>query len=184
MSCYSLLGSNPLSCLPPPQSPRPPRPLQCSSSRKENAGPTSSYMNYQRRSSSSSQTTPKSGSVVAPSPNFLAGQTLSSSIVPSLTSSTVSHVPQHPPSPTFTPSRPLAEDQRAFHVVFDESLRTRTEMNSYVRLKARSPVTAQNIPQSEVLFEVKGYPHFIKNELAARCFFAVAKPYPSRNVAM
>lgn len=57
-------------------------------------------------------------------------------------------------------------------------------MNSYVRLKARSPITARNIPQSEVLFEVKGYPHFIENELVARCFFAVAKPYPSRNVAM
>lgn len=57
-------------------------------------------------------------------------------------------------------------------------------MNSYVRLKTRSPITPQNIPQSEVLFEVKGYPHFIENELAARCFFAVAKPYPSRNVAM
>ena len=80
--------------------------------------------------------------------------------------------------------RPPAEDQRAFHVAFDESLRTRTEMNSYVRLKARAPTTPQNIPQSEVLFEVKGYPHFIENELAARCFFAVAKPYPSRNVAM
>ncbi|KAI9571387.1 white collar 2 type of transcription factor [Boletus coccyginus] len=76
------------------------------------------------------------------------------------------------------------QDQRAFHVAFDESLRTRTEMNSYVRLKASSPTTPQKIPQSEVLFEVKGYPHFIENELAARCFFAVAKPYPSRNVAM
>ncbi|KAF8559728.1 hypothetical protein OG21DRAFT_1502956 [Imleria badia] len=77
-----------------------------------------------------------------------------------------------------------AEDQRAFHVAFDESLRTRTEINSYVRLKARFPITPQNIPQSEVLFEVKGYPHFIENELAPRCFFTVAKPYPSRNVAM
>ena len=57
-------------------------------------------------------------------------------------------------------------------------------MNSYVRLKARFPITPQNISQSEVLFEVKGYPHFIENELAPRCFFAVAKPYPSRNVAM
>ncbi|KAG9318635.1 white collar 2 type of transcription factor [Chiua virens] len=76
------------------------------------------------------------------------------------------------------------EDQLAFHVAFDESLRTRAEMNSYVRLKARSPITAQNIPQSEILFEVKGYPYFIENELAARCIFAVAKPYPSRNIAM
>ncbi|KAF8136525.1 white collar 2 type of transcription factor [Boletus edulis] len=77
-----------------------------------------------------------------------------------------------------------SEDQRAFHIAFDESLRTRTEMNSYVRLKARSHIIPQIIPQSEVLFEVKGYPHFIENELAPRCFFAVAKPYPSRNVAM
>lgn len=94
---------------------------------------------------------------------------------PSL-SSPLPPLPSHPP--------PAAEDQRAFHVAFDESLRTRTEMNSYVRLKARPPMTAQNIPQSEILFEVKGYPHFIETELAARCFFAVAKPYPSRNAAM
>lgn len=79
---------------------------------------------------------------------------------------------------------PLAEDHRAFRVAFDESLRTHTEMNSYVRLRARSLITPQTIPQSEVLFEVKGCPYFIQNELAPRCFFAVAKPYPSRNVAM
>ncbi|KAF9227739.1 hypothetical protein BS17DRAFT_402023 [Gyrodon lividus] len=77
-----------------------------------------------------------------------------------------------------------SEDQRAFHGAFDESLRTRTEMNAYVRLKTRSAFSGQIVPQSEVLFEIKGYPHFIENELTARCFFAVAKPYPSRNVAM
>jgi len=29
-----------------------------------------------------------------------------------------------------------------------------------------------------------GYPHFVLGENACRCFFAVAKPYPSRNTAM
>ncbi|KAF9246368.1 white collar 2 type of transcription factor [Melanogaster broomeanus] len=77
-----------------------------------------------------------------------------------------------------------SEDLPAFNVAFDESLRTRREMNSYVRLKTRSAYSAQGVPQSEVLFEMKGYPHFIENELSARCFFAVAKPYPGRNVAM
>ncbi|KAG6376296.1 hypothetical protein JVT61DRAFT_2274 [Boletus reticuloceps] len=57
------------------------------------------------------------------------------------------------------------EDQRAFHVAFDESLRTRTEMNSYVRLKARSHIIPHIIPQSEVLFEVKAIPTLSKTKL-------------------
>ncbi|KAF8844804.1 hypothetical protein BDN67DRAFT_962239 [Paxillus ammoniavirescens] len=77
-----------------------------------------------------------------------------------------------------------SEDHRPFRVAFDDSLRTRTEMNSYVRLKTRSAFPPSNVTQSEVLFEIKGYPHFVERESTARCFFAVAKPYPSRNVAM
>ncbi|KIJ69150.1 hypothetical protein HYDPIDRAFT_105726 [Hydnomerulius pinastri MD-312] len=77
-----------------------------------------------------------------------------------------------------------AEDRQVFRSAFEESLRTRTEMNSYVRLKSRNDFAPQDAPQAEVLFEIKGYPHFIENELTARCLFAVAKPYPSRNIAM
>ncbi|KAH7889540.1 white collar 2 type of transcription factor [Phlebopus sp. FC_14] len=76
------------------------------------------------------------------------------------------------------------EDLHAFRNAFEDSLRTRTEMNSYVRLKTRNDHPPPNAPQAEILFEIKGYPHYIENESTARCFFAVAKPYPSRNVAM
>ncbi|OAX39362.1 hypothetical protein K503DRAFT_716568, partial [Rhizopogon vinicolor AM-OR11-026] len=73
------------------------------------------------------------------------------------------------------------EDQHAFRGSFDQSLRSRAEMLSYVRFKCQ---TEYATPAKEVLFEVKGYPHYIDDEPYARCFFAVAKPYPSRNTAM
>ncbi|KAG0694332.1 white collar 2 type of transcription factor [Suillus ampliporus] len=73
------------------------------------------------------------------------------------------------------------EDKHAFRGSFDQSLRSRAEMLSYVRFKCQSEYVS---PAKEVLFEVKGYPHYIDDELFARCFFAVAKPYPSRNTAM
>ncbi|KAL4067776.1 white collar 2 type of transcription factor [Scleroderma citrinum] len=76
------------------------------------------------------------------------------------------------------------EDQQTFHVAFQESLRTRMEMNSYIRLQCRNGFVLQHTPQSQVLFELKGYPLYIDNESTSRCFFAVAKPFPSRNVAM
>ncbi|KAG2364521.1 hypothetical protein BDR07DRAFT_1450276 [Suillus spraguei] len=71
-----------------------------------------------------------------------------------------------------------AEDKQAFRVSFEQSLRSRMEMLSYVRFKYQCEYAR------EVLFEVKGYPHYIDDEQYARCFFAVAKPYPSRNTAM
>lgn len=73
------------------------------------------------------------------------------------------------------------EDKHAFRVSFEQSLRLRMEMLSYVRFKCQSEYTS---PAKEVLFEVKGYPHYIDDEQYPRCFFAVAKPYPSRNTAM
>ncbi|KAI6005803.1 white collar 2 type of transcription factor [Pisolithus albus] len=77
-----------------------------------------------------------------------------------------------------------AEDQQAFHVAFQDSLHTRKEMNSYVRLQCKNGFAMQHFPQSQVLFELKGYPLYLENETSPRCFLAVAKPYPSRNVAM
>lgn len=73
------------------------------------------------------------------------------------------------------------EDKHAFRASFEQSLRLRMEMLSYVRFKCQNEYTS---PAKEVLFEVKGYPHYIDDEQYARCFFAVAKPYPSRNTAM
>ncbi|KAG1891459.1 white collar 2 type of transcription factor [Suillus subluteus] len=73
------------------------------------------------------------------------------------------------------------EDKHAFRASFEQSLRMRVEMLSYVRFKHQSEYAS---PAKEVLFEVKGYPHYIDDEQYARCFFAVAKPFPSRNTAM
>lgn len=73
------------------------------------------------------------------------------------------------------------EDQHAFRGSFDQSLHSRAEMLSYVRFRCQPEYAT---PAKEVLFEVKGYPHYIDDEPYARCFFAVAKPYPSRNTAM
>ncbi|KAL4265230.1 Plant GATA Transcription Factor [Pleurotus pulmonarius] len=56
-------------------------------------------------------------------------------------------------------------DQTNFQNSFHESLRTTTT------------------PQ-EILFEIQGYPHYVGDEQTCRCFFATAKPYPSRNAAM
>jgi hypothetical protein len=78
-------------------------------------------------------------------------------------------------------SNSSGEDQHAFRGSFDQSLRLRAEMLSYVRFKCQPEYA---VPAKEVLFEVKGYPHYIDDEQYARCFFAVAKPYPSRNTAM
>ncbi|KIM79583.1 hypothetical protein PILCRDRAFT_823114 [Piloderma croceum F 1598] len=79
------------------------------------------------------------------------------------------------------------EDRSNFRTSFDESVRTRNELLCYVRLKRKShfSAAADHDPNPrEVLFELKGHPHFITDQDGFKCFFAVAKPYPSRNTAM
>ena len=66
------------------------------------------------------------------------------------------------------------------------------EFTAYTRLKCKGailPGTAMTEPSSsEMMFEIKGYPHFIFEEAESsrecKCFFLVAKPFPSRNTAM
>ncbi|EGN95626.1 hypothetical protein SERLA73DRAFT_186737 [Serpula lacrymans var. lacrymans S7.3] len=80
-----------------------------------------------------------------------------------------------------------ADDQHAFRNNFDESLRMRSELTCYVRLKCKNHLPQNSDyrpPPKEVLFELQGYPHYVDDEVDCRCFFAVAKPYPSRNTAM
>lgn len=136
------------------------------------------------------------------------------------------------------------EDKNIFQRQFAESIERRTDLLSYARLRCKSeqdvygpnipvipaipPTTAvgnmsqpqsTKSPSKEVLFEIKGYPHFIvgptlaqgsngfnvselqtmaameahagpsngvqsSNREVFKCFFAMAKPYPSRNTAM
>lgn len=81
----------------------------------------------------------------------------------------------------------LEEDRQSFKNSFQESLRTREELLCYARLKRKNHFSQSGDfdpnPQ-EVLFELKGHPHFIADQENCSCFFAVAKPYPSRNTAM
>ena len=125
----------------------------------------------------------KSGFVAEPSLSFLAGEMLTSSIATLLTLSTVGDAfvaAAHLVNLPFL----AVEDQQSFRVAFQESLRTRVEMNAYLRLQCVNGFIVQHTPQSQVLFELKGYPLYIDNESTSRCFFAVAKPFPSRNVTM
>jgi hypothetical protein len=56
---------------------------------------------------------------------------------------------------------------------------TRSELSTFARLKSK---------KSEVqwpLFELRGHPHYEKGQPGeCKCFFAMARPYPSRNTAM
>jgi hypothetical protein len=78
------------------------------------------------------------------------------------------------------------DDQRTFRASFEDSLRRRSELLVYVRLKCNSPGTTFPFsPMKEVLFEVKGYAKFAHEEdVTCQCFFAMAKPYLSRNIAL
>ncbi|KAL1732512.1 blue light receptor [Schizophyllum commune] len=93
------------------------------------------------------------------------------------------------------------DDQHVFQTAFHDSVNTEQELLSYVRLKCNNTKDASHtttaayhhqqmhgqIPQQpaqEVLFEIKGYPHYHPDRSKCWCFFATARPYPSRNTAM
>lgn len=70
----------------------------------------------------------------------------------------------------------------SFRNDFDEAMRKNVELLSYIRLKTHD---AYNAEPKDLLFEIKGYPHFLpETEADSVCFFAMAKPYPSKNTAM
>ncbi|KAJ3722775.1 white collar photoreceptors-like protein [Lentinula guzmanii] len=81
-----------------------------------------------------------------------------------------------------------ADDQPIFRASFDESLGGSKELLAYVRLKCGTPATSYPFtPMKEVLFEIKGYPRFVVENnpsSGCQCFFAMAKPYTSRNINM
>ena len=74
------------------------------------------------------------------------------------------------------------DDQLSFCTAFQHSVATNIELLSYLRFKSNSPSVDELSGFKELLFELKGYPHFVDDE--CRCFFAMAKPYPSRNTSM
>jgi PAS domain-containing protein len=72
---------------------------------------------------------------------------------------------------------------------YAHSIERHEELHFYARFFCKSdsfthlPISPTP-PAKEVLLEIIGYPHFIMGESTCRCFFVVAKPYPSRNAAM
>ncbi|KAH9857224.1 hypothetical protein C2E23DRAFT_881686 [Lenzites betulinus] len=80
-----------------------------------------------------------------------------------------------------------ADDRAHFRAAFAESVRARTEMLAYVRLQCKHEFyVASNYTSAprEVLFELRGRPHYLPDGGAFQCYFAMAQPHPSRNTAM
>ncbi|KAI0273452.1 hypothetical protein BC834DRAFT_853891 [Gloeopeniophorella convolvens] len=81
-------------------------------------------------------------------------------------------------------------DRLSFCTAYSRSIEHREDLHVYARLRCKPEISFSRIPLNpptpprEVLLEVTGYPHFMPGENACKCFFAVAKPYPSRNTAM
>ncbi|KAF8891182.1 hypothetical protein BD779DRAFT_1513708 [Infundibulicybe gibba] len=74
------------------------------------------------------------------------------------------------------------DDQNTFRTNFEDSLRSSVELLSYVRLKCSDSTPSH---PKDVLFELKGYPHFAsEHDKELGCFFVMAKPYSSRNTAL
>jgi len=80
-------------------------------------------------------------------------------------------------------------DRLGFCDTYAHSIERREELHFYARFFCKSdsfthlPISPTP-PAKEVLLEIIGYPHVIMGESTCRCFFVVAKPYPSRNAAM
>jgi len=80
-------------------------------------------------------------------------------------------------------------DRRGFYETYARSIQRREDLHFYARLFCKSDsfthmVATPPAPDKEILLEIMGYPHFVLGESACKCFFVVAKPYPSRNTAM
>jgi hypothetical protein len=77
-------------------------------------------------------------------------------------------------------------DQLRFLTAFNDSLNASAEFNVLVHLRHRNMAASSygNPPQPKyVLFDLKCYPH-VDGAFETRCFFGMAVPYPSRNMAM
>ncbi len=67
-------------------------------------------------------------------------------------------------------------------------MRSKTEMLAYARLQCKNKfyvsTTDYTSAPKEVLFELRGRPHYLPGTDDFKCYFAMAQPYPSRNTAM
>lgn len=83
--------------------------------------------------------------------------------------------------------RTLVDDRSSFRNQFQGSIHTRSSLLTYARLQCKNDFYMASDYSSrprEVLFEITGKPHFSPESGEFKCFFADAKPYPSRNTAM
>lgn len=83
--------------------------------------------------------------------------------------------------------RVTASDRGNFRNAFAESVRGRTDMLAYARLQCKNEFyvsTDYTSAPREVLFEIRGRPHYLPESGDFKCCFAMAQPYPSRNTAM
>ena len=80
-----------------------------------------------------------------------------------------------------------ADDRGNFRAAFTDSVRSKTEMLAYARLQCKNEFYVSRDYTSapkEVLFEIRGRPHYLPDTDDFKCYFAMAQPYPSRNTAM
>lgn len=71
----------------------------------------------------------------------------------------------------------VEDDVQPFLVHFDACITAQTEMSTFARFRGNANDTKWP------LFELRGHPHFDRHG-QLQCFFAMARPYPSRNTAM
>lgn len=92
------------------------------------------------------------------------------------------------------------DDIGPFRASFQRCIHLRNELITYIRLRCKPASVGRtsipqdfqasaNAPVKEVLFEIEGFPHFVPSASNGgagdcTCFFMMAKPYPSRNMAM
>lgn len=87
------------------------------------------------------------------------------------------------------------DDQAAFTTQFYNCMQNPTELAIYVRLRSYLPDAVPGSKEQWPVYEIKGHPHFSgpPSTLSAcgsnlmldcRCFFIMARPYPTRGTAM
>lgn len=79
------------------------------------------------------------------------------------------------------------DDRVTFRSMVRECIQSKQSLLAYSRLQCKNDFYMASDYSSrprEVLFEITGHSHFLPDTGEFRCFFAMAKPYPSRNTAM
>ncbi|EJD02231.1 uncharacterized protein FOMMEDRAFT_29301 [Fomitiporia mediterranea MF3/22] len=76
------------------------------------------------------------------------------------------------------------DDKRHFNNHLQNSLSSRQDLSCHARLKCKPVDEEKQDSQKELLFEVRGHALYTPNDNECKCFLVVAKPYPSRNMAV